>query len=864
MNLQEVVTLINSHPERAKNALENVFRDKVFVTVSYNRIDGYFKTRKGAEGYINKQQRVSWYDDYSHKMVTAGAGLEVVEVSADQIKDIKTDKTMWFNWLLDCLSVPHFSDNVVYAAKRYGVSVELLSLIEESAKEVKEHQSLTSWKEEVEKTNMENKNNENKEELDTMTNTMDVLKEYNAKIRNLTYNKQDVVNHFDFLVNNKDKFYIDFMEFLNTSEKYKKKRKATKEEITKEQYKVELGKLGYADKDIYTIESGFIGFDKPQTEDELLQKKINNMQKIIDKITDESIQLHIASKQEKRAELTKAIKDPETLEEFETKLRITTLSEVEQVKYEELKALKQVEENEAKKIKTIEAIENAEFEIKESKHTKTGEQIFIVNMKERVDRDKFNEINIKMKSLGAYYSNFPSNRGFIFKTDPKEMLNTLQNGEDIEVKKERDAQAQAEKLEQLADNMQETIDYKKGDRKTNTAKREREAASAYADGEAMEFTQSILKTIAQAIAEGSTTFLKGINAKTHIETMEKLLGRMKRENDRVNGLSWEDSRKRTLTESDILTLEYPKALAHRDHLNSVLRITTNKKGYLNTSRKISKLTPLTKDDYLIDVTRYKDEIYSLAYAAMQIEKYSSESIKDCFNDINRLQAMGIFTIEHLRSAMREYLQLRPTRSNEETKEQKIKKMESKARFQSNIDGYFPTPKTIVQRMIDLADIRDGERVLEPSAGNGNILDAITAEVKNRGIIADVEGIECNLSLREILELKQYKLVSNDFMEYAKYNNYDKIVMNPPFEQNKDVLHIQHAYKHLKEGGRIVAIMSPHWTFANDTKSVSFREWLDGRGYYEKLPEGSFKESGTGVNTVLVVIDKIEETKAEAI
>jgi hypothetical protein len=58
-------------------------------------------------------------------------------------------------------------------------------------------------------------------------------------------------------------------------------------------------------------------------------------------------------------------------------------------------------------------------------------------------------------------------------------------------------------------------------------------------------------------------------------------------------------------------------------------------------------------------------------------------------------------------------------------------------------------------------------------------------------------------------------------------------------------------------------MSPHFTFANDSKSIAFREWLDGRGYYEKLPEGSFKESGTGVNTVMVVIDKIEDDAAEA-
>lgn len=195
--------------------------------------------------------------------------------------------------------------------------------------------------------------------------------------------------------------------------------------------------------------------------------------------------------------------------------------------------------------------------------------------------------------------------------------------------------------------------------------------------------------------------------------------------------------------------------------------------------------------------------------------------------------------------------------------QKIKRLESEVKIR-RIDGYFPTPKTIVEQMIDLADIHDGEMILEPSAGNGNILDDIAAYIQDNSITADIQAIECNYSLREIVGLKGYNLVGDDFLEYARYNHYDKIIMNPPFEKNQDIKHVEHAYRCLKAGGRIVAIMSPHFTFANDSASVSFREWLDGRGYYEKLPEGSFKESGTNVNTVLVVIDKMEETTAQAI
>ncbi|MFE4571318.1 methyltransferase [Paenibacillus chitinolyticus] len=194
---------------------------------------------------------------------------------------------------------------------------------------------------------------------------------------------------------------------------------------------------------------------------------------------------------------------------------------------------------------------------------------------------------------------------------------------------------------------------------------------------------------------------------------------------------------------------------------------------------------------------------------------------------------------------------------------KIKKLEAEVKFKK-IDGYYPTPKTIVEQMLSYADIKDGETVLEPSAGNGNILDSITAHCQQNGIDVDLEGIEWNSSLHEILELKQYNIIGYDFLEHVRYNYYDKVVMNPPFERNKDIAHVKHAYKCLKNGGRIVAIMSPHFTFANDFQSVEFRQWLNERGYYEMLPGGSFKESGTSVNTVLVIIDKLEDAAAEAI
>ncbi len=94
---------------------------------------------------------------------------------------------------------------------------------------------------------------------------------------------------------------------------------------------------------------------------------------------------------------------------------------------------------------------------------------------------------------------------------------------------------------------------------------------------------------------------------------------------------------------------------------------------------------------------------------------------------------------------------------------------------------------------------------------------------------------------------------------AKEHNgkrYDRIVMNPPFEKGQDVGHVIHAYELLKPGGRLVSIMSPAIKFNQQRKYTEFRQFLEEHnGWYEDLPADAFKESGTGVQTVLVVLDK---------
>lgn len=64
----------------------------------------------------------------------------------------------------------------------------------------------------------------------------------------------------------------------------------------------------------------------------------------------------------------------------------------------------------------------------------------------------------------------------------------------------------------------------------------------------------------------------------------------------------------------------------------------------------------------------------------------------------------------------------------------------------------------------------------------------------------------------------------------------------------------HALRFLRSGGKLVAIMSPSWQHRQDKLSRHFRNVVErSGGTVERLPSGSFKVSGTSVETVLLTI-----------
>jgi predicted RNA methylase len=114
--------------------------------------------------------------------------------------------------------------------------------------------------------------------------------------------------------------------------------------------------------------------------------------------------------------------------------------------------------------------------------------------------------------------------------------------------------------------------------------------------------------------------------------------------------------------------------------------------------------------------------------------------------------------------------------------------------------FYPTPPEVAATMLDCLDLR-GKTILEPSAGNGNLV----RECLNRGAV-EVLWCETEPQLLDLLTTQRGGYcISPDFLklEAAPVSHIGMIVMNPPF--SADEAHILHAWEIAPPGCEIVAL-----------------------------------------------------------
>ena len=149
-------------------------------------------------------------------------------------------------------------------------------------------------------------------------------------------------------------------------------------------------------------------------------------------------------------------------------------------------------------------------------------------------------------------------------------------------------------------------------------------------------------------------------------------------------------------------------------------------------------------------------------------------------------------------------------------------------------------------------VHEDEKVLEPSAGTGAIIDAIHRSCPD--VIVDC--YELMPENKEILSKKDNIRILGDDFTKCDVAQYDKIIANPPFSKNQDIRHVRRMYECLNSGGVLAAITGPHWEFGSESECKDFRKWLDDNGGKKfEIEEGAFKESGTGTKTIAVILKK---------
>lgn len=161
--------------------------------------------------------------------------------------------------------------------------------------------------------------------------------------------------------------------------------------------------------------------------------------------------------------------------------------------------------------------------------------------------------------------------------------------------------------------------------------------------------------------------------------------------------------------------------------------------------------------------------------------------------------------------------------------------------------FYWSPPEVIERALEFAglyDLREWRnnppapyRILEPSCGDGRLMDAIRARGHH------VFGIEYHAGRAAEARAKGHNVLTANFLECPARPEFDMVVMNPPFYGRHYVKHIRHASKFVKPGGALVSILPA--TAHYDHKELE-GEWRD-------LPVGSFAEAGTNVPTGLLKI-----------
>ncbi|EIY2732008.1 PLxRFG domain-containing protein [Pseudomonas aeruginosa] len=383
------------------------------------------------------------------------------------------------------------------------------------------------------------------------------------------------------------------------------------------------------------------------------QAKASALAELVANTTDDDIKAHAAEVAEAQQEVQarreaqqKAVANPQTLAEFRQAVSYNMethgeslreafmrLTPEQRIRYDELeaestKALREQAKAQAK-TRVASAGQTTAGDIIETKHTKHGHDLFVVQLAERVSREDYDTLNNSAKRLGGSYSSYRGNGavpGFQFRTrEAAEAFRKLVTGDTADAQAvaeaRRDAfeddrnQSAAQRLRTMAQALNERADDSLSRvRKQNTDRRARMAASAEASARADKALAATMNNLAAAIEGGKAKFLDTVRQKVQVEFLARELRNAKDAQIRAKYPTYGEQEKHRGEPVDAETVDYstfPSYTAMRSDLASLARQMAEVDGLKKLAARLEKVADDVTEAYtdwakqnLLSVSRF--------------------------------------------------------------------------------------------------------------------------------------------------------------------------------------------------------------------------------------------------------------------
>ena len=176
---------------------------------------------------------------------------------------------------------------------------------------------------------------------------------------------------------------------------------------------------------------------------------------------------------------------------------------------------------------------------------------------------------------------------------------------------------------------------------------------------------------------------------------------------------------------------------------------------------------------------------------------------------------------------------------------------------------YPTPRMLAIKMLSKVKHWGSiKSILEPSAGMGDLVEAIQGNTYCKHSNKDISAIEIDPHCADMLRGKGIKVIDSDFLQYNGLEQFDLIVANFPFSDGEKHLH---KAIDILFSGEIVCLLNAETLknpYTNSRKDLVAK--LNKLGAQIEYIQNAFSnaERKTDVEIALIYIEKIREVETE--